>query len=393
MRGKTRRSAAAGACLGIVVLMLFSASAAAVTIKGGDGSGNTAPPDSPALFPYWDALGQISNASDSPPGDEHPWDGGGTAIYLGNGYCMTAYHIRVLDSPVSVTFGETTYGIAADSWRRFEDDGTGVDLVVFRTSGAFPDIPAIPYDSIPTAWLSTGETVYMFGFGYKHQASQTTWYVKNNVWDTTAPERPYVIRRGYGAAAGKSMRWGTNVVADDDPNAPNYGYGGADTQFYEVMFDSSGGDNEAQAALGDSGGPALVYDDGWKLVGLLLSRQTYAGQPEDTSVFGNQPYIANLTEYRDQFPVESSAVPGDANLDTLVDDDDLSLLLANWGMDAEWGGGNFNADHVVNDDDLSYILANWTAGEPPAGGFVPEPTTAALLTCAAAMWSGRRRRR
>jgi len=364
----------------------------AVTIKGGDGSGNTTPPDSLAAFPYWDSLGKISNAADSPPLDDHPWDNGGTVVYLGNGYCLTAYHIRVLDSPVSVTFGETTYDIAADSWHRLEDDGTGVDLVLFRTAGTFPAVPAVPYEDIPTTWLSTGETVHIVGYGLNRQPDQTTWYVKNNVWHTVPPERPYVTRTGYQAADGKSMRWGANVISDDDVTSQDYGYGSADTQFYEVRFDAGAGDDEAQTALGDSGGPVLVYDDGWKLVGLVLSRNMHAGQPADASVFGNRTYIANLTEYRDQIPVESTAIPGDANLDTLVDDDDLSLLLANWGQDAEWGGGNFNADHVVNDDDLSYLLAHWT-GEPPAGGFVPEPTTAALLACTGAVWLGRRRRR
>ena len=197
MRGTTRSSAAAGICFGLAALMLLSASASAVTIKGGDGSGNTAPPDSPAPFPYWDSLGKISDAADSPPGDEHPWDNGGTAVYLGNGYALTAYHIRVLDNPVSVTFGEATYDIAADSWRRLEDDGVGVDLVIFRTTGSFPEIPAIPHESIPSTWASTGQSVHMVGYGFNRQADQTTWYVKNNVWLTSPPEPPFVTRTGY----------------------------------------------------------------------------------------------------------------------------------------------------------------------------------------------------
>jgi len=52
---------------------------AAVIIAGGDGVGNTTPPALPAPFPYWDAIGKIIAAHDSPPDDEHLWDRGGTA--------------------------------------------------------------------------------------------------------------------------------------------------------------------------------------------------------------------------------------------------------------------------------------------------------------------------
>ena len=67
---------------------------------------------------------------------------------------------------------------------------------------------------------------------------------------------------------------------------------------------------------------------------------------------------------------------GDANGDGNVNDDDLSLLLANWDTNTDWAHGNFNGDNVVNDDDLSLLLANWTGG---AAAGVPEPATLALL--------------
>ncbi len=63
----------------------------------------------------------------------------------------------------------------------------------------------------------------------------------------------------------------------------------------------------------------------------------------------------------------------------LVDDDDLSLLLANWGIGDEWGEGDFNGSNTVDDDDLSLLLANWGAGHPPAGEAIPEPSTLLLL--------------
>ena len=77
---------------------------------------------------------------------------------------------------------------------------------------------------------------------------------------------------------------------------------------------------------------------------------------------------------------------GDANVDTFVDDDDLSLLLANWHQDVGWDKGNFNGDNIVDDDDLSLLLANWTGS-----GTVPEPASAILALLGASLLVRRRR--
>ena len=86
--------------------------------------------------------------------------------------------------------------------------------------------------------------------------------------------------------------------------------------------------------------------------------------------------------------------PGDADLSGFVNDDDLSLLLANWGADATgdpdggWGRGEFNGVPPVDDDDLSLLLANWSGG-----GQVPEPTLTAAVAALGALGILRRRRR
>ncbi len=72
-------------------------------------------------------------------------------------------------------------------------------------------------------------------------------------------------------------------------------------------------------------------------------------------------------------------IMGDVNLSGLVDDDDLSLLLANWNIGDEWGKGDLNENGTVNDDDLSLLLANWGADGSAAPEAVPEPMTLGLL--------------
>ncbi len=90
-------------------------------------------------------------------------------------------------------------------------------------------------------------------------------------------------------------------------------------------------------------------------------------------------------------PDPNDPLMGDANLDGFVDDSDLSLLLANWQTDADWGHGEFSGSNPVDDNDLSLLLANWT-GSGSAGLTVPEPASASLLVLGALLAIRRHRR-
>ena len=91
-------------------------------------------------------------------------------------------------------------------------------------------------------------------------------------------------------------------------------------------------------------------------------------------------------------PVSGPATPGDADKNGVVDDADLSLLLANWDQDATgdpdggWARGEFDGVAPVKDNDLSLLLANWTTS-----GAVPEPASALVMLLGfAAAWRRRR---
>jgi len=107
-------------------------------------------------------------------------------------------------------------------------------------------------------------------------------------------------------------------------------------------------------------------------------RITFEDLPEDwtaTVLQTDSGVTLNLTQ-------PTPDLPGDANDNGFVDDDDLAVLLSNWEQDpgtiTTWELGDFTADTDVDDDDLAVLLGNWT-GSPPGGAAVPEPATLALL--------------
>jgi len=77
-------------------------------------------------------------------------------------------------------------------------------------------------------------------------------------------------------------------------------------------------------------------------------------------------------------------LPGDADFDGVVDEQDAALVAANWlrSGDVNWTHGDFNRDGCVDDLDASILAAHWryTSG----GAAVPEPGVLVLLTAAAA---------
>ena len=136
--------------------------------------------------------------------------------------------------------------------------------------------------------------------------------------------------------------------------------------------------------FGDSGINSLqrLNRDTGQVETVKLFRLTRTGYFLDLELEGG---TGDLFKFNTSAPFVPA--PGDVNGDGLINDKDLSLLLAHWGSDAAWGGGNFNGDDVVDDADLSRLLGNWTAAGGRAGPGqgqgqgqqVPEPAAMALL--------------
>jgi hypothetical protein len=88
----------------------------------------------------------------------------------------------------------------------------------------------------------------------------------------------------------------------------------------------------------------------------------------------------------------SSSIPGDANHDGSVDEDDAAILAAHWGqIDMTWETGDFDGDRKVGLKDASILAANWgyESGEATTA---PEPGAVTLLIVGATVLFQRRRR-
>jgi hypothetical protein len=256
----------------VLVVLLLSMTAQAVMIRGGDGSGNT---DAPLDDPGWANVG---------------CRGVGSAVYLGNGWVLTAAHVGA----GNVHFGGVDYAAQAGSAVRLhdpDDPETLADLMMFRIDGT-PD--GATDLAISRTAPSRGTDVVGIGYGRNREEDSTWW---DSSWDQETGSARY---RGFEYADGRTKRWGENDI-DASGFKVNTGWGS--TYALRMDFDRFGGqgDDEFQAADGDSGGGLFTCNGSeWELCGLMMAIGVYQGQPGDTAVYGNYTYAVDLSRYYDQ---------------------------------------------------------------------------------------------
>jgi hypothetical protein len=168
-----------------------------------------------------------------------------------------------------------------------------------------------------------------------------------------------------------------------------------------IVYQSPASDVRAQLISG-RGGPGLGAP--WTGNGVTSSAVAAANQasPEEYSIGYAENGSLPLGPYAEfhGFPVEDESVllaytrTGDANLDGVVDDDDVTILSAAYAPGVpqpHWALGDFDYNGFVDDDDVTLLGVFYdpiTAPLPtPAGGrsvtAVPEPSAIALVALAA----------
>ena len=249
----------------------------AVVIGSGNGSGNTNAPSGPNGDLGWNYVGSLNGASGV-------YLGGGN----GSGWVLTANHVGF----GNFTLNGTTYSAIAGSGQQIGS----IDLYAFRiTVGQGTGLSLLSNLTLAGTSPASGETLTMIGNGKDRATSKTYWSVNMGSTPYTWNEsNRFYNASGYKQLSTSSKRWGSNRM-DGRTNINS-------TSMIQTTFTESGISNEAQAAVGDSGGGVFVpMDNGsYQLAGIMDLVGTFSGQPANTAVFGNVTYSIDIATYQEQ---------------------------------------------------------------------------------------------
>ncbi|MCC6679378.1 MAG: hypothetical protein IT445_00600 [Phycisphaeraceae bacterium] len=362
----------------VLCVLLTAGAARAIVVHDGTGSTSNPPANesAPANNPIgWANVGWGSFSS--------PLGSPGTAVYVGNGYVLTANHtssnsIRLFTDDPS---GGTAYGaLGGTSTLLTNPNSSDSELRLFRIND-----PGLSRLYIYDKTVTVGVQAMMIGTGLERGSGYQGYDFIGN---------PAIDAYGYDWAATRDKTWAYNNVSEI-----NLDYGGINLAntvgslkpFVSIgtEFDQNG---DGQASGMDSGSALFIYDDDdarWELAGIAVFVSAYANQPANTSLLGQNTYYIDLTQYAAQInPL--TLQPGDANGDGLVNLADLQILGDNWqSISANWGEADFTGDNIVNLADLQIIGDNWGYGTSPDLSFdqallnvtfIPEPGAITMLT-------------
>ena len=337
-----------------------------------------------------------------------------SAVYLGNGWAITANHVS--EASVRLSDGRD-FGVAPDSAIVLSNPTSSgltgnADLRMFRLDGD-PGLPTVPIGAtVPTS----GSQVMMIGAGRDRANKEIGWQVtSSSVW--TPVGLPVASVRGFDLLSTASMRWGESRIS----GSPTLNNG---TISLTTNFSLSSGPFAAQATVGDSGGGMFQQVHGaWQLVGIIDAQQLMANQPSDTVVFGDSSLSASMAAYHDEIlKIMDAPLPAwqnpynyyDVDRNGTVDSRDLLLLIHEVSTKGGYlltGTPGANSPLVDVNGDGEFSLASDVLPElhflqgirktvPSASGlgFVPEPSSLVLAVCgavalAAVHWRRRRARR
>ena len=183
------------------------------------------------------------------------------------------------------------------------------------------------------------------------------------------------------AAAGANAHiWAPKVAVDPASTYVVKGYfniltmTGGEVAYFIDEYDAAG------AIVSTKYSSAVRYDANVNAIRVKNANFTYT--PSSSSIVAARLYIvvqgnSGITGYMDNVemfsphgaipdpdPVDPTpAVLGDLDGNGLVDDDDATVLFANWGVAADQTEtvlGDINNDGTVNDDDATVLFANWS---------------------------------
>jgi hypothetical protein len=290
----------AGLALSLILLAAPDARPAmAVVIDSGDGAGNTS---APADDPGWSNVGAVGKI---------------TGVFLGNHWVLTARHTGARELQLGDRLFEAVQGNIRH--RIFTAPGTEADLQLFQLRQS----PGLPPLRLASSAPRADTAVVMIGNGRNRSPTLAAW---GQAWKIAPFSEAW--NTGYQPAPESAMRWGTNRIAAVDLLVQ---MGKGASRSFATIFD--GGlptPHEAQAALGDSGGPVFAKngDGEWELVGIMSTISQDQNQPRNLTVYGNASYAADIHAYREQIERILHSSP-DHDGDGILDVDDNCTRVRN----------------------------------------------------------------
>ena len=287
-----------------------------------------------------------------------------------------------------------------------------------------PETQLYPEDEYPYTWWTLASTPDA-GNWLIHKWTNENWEIPQGDWELTpsaqypAPPHAYEGNQSFvqyretdpwcecGAMFESGTAYpcaGTTVHAEfmlymdsATNNWPNWGFG--DREWLYGYFASSMGDftvhgtdvfygkQERTWEWVDTG--LDVIDNSWNQIEVDWDGYnmtiTVNGESAPAGVVGTQSgtfdrmlfetALPSTIYYLDATTDTPNTIPGDANLDHVVDEDDAAILAAHWLSSGVWVTGDFNGDGFVDDADATIMASNWQAGSAA----VPEPSVLAML--------------
>ncbi|MFT5464962.1 MAG: hypothetical protein ACI8UO_000048 [Verrucomicrobiales bacterium] len=200
-------------------------------------------------FPFFKNIGFLSNS---------------TAVYIGNGYVLTAAHVG--SGVFRLSDGSSYLPVTGSEQQIYNRSGSKADLLLFRIAfgplDSIAQLQEIPFGPIPPP---AGSQVLVLSAGRGAEKPSYAWDDRSVV------------------------RWGLNRVEQvytDWIETFEFRTAGFSTGF-------EAGSGDCQAAPGDSGGAAFVFNQKagiWQLGGIILA----VDSEEPTAADGDSTYIGTL---------------------------------------------------------------------------------------------------